>query len=40
MHFYTEQTSYEKTSLSDLQGALENFKHILLYLHPFPGSDG
>ena len=39
MHFYTEQTSYEKTSLSDLQGAWENFKHTLLCLHPFPYSD-
>ena len=39
MHFYTEQTSYKKTSLSDLQGAWENFKHTLLCLHPFSGSD-
>lgn len=39
MAFYTEQSSYEKTSLSDLQGAWENFKHTLLCLHPFLSSD-
>lgn len=39
MHFYTEQASYKKISLSDFQGAWESFKHTILCLHPFPGSD-
>ena len=37
--FYTEQSGYVKTSLSDLQGAWENFKSVLLEQHPFEGSE-
>ncbi len=37
--FYTEQQVYEKTSLSELQGAWENFKTTLLKQHPFDNSD-
>lgn len=40
MKFYTEQTGCEKTSLSDLQGSWENFKHTLLCMHSFPSSYG
>ena len=39
MVFYPESTHYEKTSLSDLQGAWESFRGTILSLHPFPGSD-
>jgi hypothetical protein len=37
--FYTEQQVYEKTSLSELQGAWENFKTTLLKQLPFENSD-
>lgn len=37
--FYTEEPKYIKTSLSDLQGAWENFKETLLSIHPFEDSD-
>lgn len=39
MSFYTEQSGYEKTSLSELQGAWDNFKCNLLTLHPFDESN-
>lgn len=37
--FYTEEAGYTKTSLSDLQGAWENFRETLLSMHPFENSD-
>lgn len=37
--FYTEKNSYKKTSLSDLQGAWENFRELLLGMHPFEDSN-
>ena len=37
--FYTEENGYTKTSLSDLQGAWENFRETLLSVHPFENSE-
>lgn len=38
MAFYEEPDGYEKTSLSDLQGAWENLRSAVLEYHPFPES--
>ena len=39
MSFYTEETGYEKTALSDLQGAWENLLEEVAQTGPFPKSD-
>ena len=39
MNFYEEPPGYEKTILSDLQGAWMNLRHAVAESHPFPGSD-
>ncbi len=39
MKFYKEPPGYEKTILSDLQGAWENLRQAVVENHPFPGSD-
>ena len=36
MTFYTEPPGYEKTALSDLQGAWENLRDEVVEAHPFP----
>jgi uncharacterized Zn finger protein len=36
MAFYREPTHYEKTVISDLQGAWENLRHAVVDAHPFP----
>ena len=36
MSFYTEPTGYEKTALSDLQGAWENLRQAVVDHRPFP----
>jgi len=36
MTFYTEPTGYEKTALSDLQGAWGNLRHTVVEAGPFP----
>jgi hypothetical protein len=36
MAFYTEPTHYEKTALSDLQGAWENLRAAVVEARPFP----
>jgi len=36
MAFYTEPKGYEKTALSDLQGAWGNLRHEVVEAHPFP----
>ncbi|MEI8181180.1 MAG: hypothetical protein WCG29_00610 [Desulfomonile sp.] len=37
--FYEEPAHYEKTILSDLQGAWSNLRHAVVENHPFPESD-
>jgi hypothetical protein len=39
MKFYEEPPHYEKTILSDLQGAWGNLRQAVVENHPFPGSD-
>ncbi len=39
MKFYEEPRHYEKTILSDLQGAWGNLRQAVVENHPFPGSD-
>jgi hypothetical protein len=39
MTFYEEPTHYEKTVISDLQGAWENLRHTVVQHHPFPESE-
>jgi hypothetical protein len=39
MAFHTESQGYEKTILSDLQGAWENLRADVAAAHPFPESD-
>jgi hypothetical protein len=39
MKFYEEPPHYEKTILSDLQGAWGNLRQAVVDSHPFPGSD-
>jgi hypothetical protein len=39
MSFYTEETGYKKTALSDLQGAWENLLEEVAQTGPFPESD-
>ncbi|MGO8879892.1 MAG: hypothetical protein ACLPVO_12545 [Desulfomonilaceae bacterium] len=39
MTFYEEPTHYEKTVISDLQGAWENFRLTVVEHHPFPESE-
>jgi hypothetical protein len=39
MGFRTEPQGYEKTILSDLQGAWENLRADVVAAHPFPESD-
>jgi hypothetical protein len=39
MKFYEEPTGYEKTILSDLQGAWDNLRQAVVDNHPFPSSD-
>lgn len=39
MKFYEEPPHYEKTILSDLQGAWGNLRQAVAESHPFPGSD-
>lgn len=36
MSFQEELTGYEKTALSDLQGAWENLRSTVVEQHPFP----
>ena len=36
MAFYTEPTQYQKTALSDLQGAWENLRDAVVENRPFP----
>ena len=36
MAFYTEPTHYKKTALSDLQGAWENLRDVVVEARPFP----
>jgi hypothetical protein len=38
MKFYEEPPGYEKTILSDLQGAWENLRQAVAVNHPFPNS--
>jgi hypothetical protein len=39
MKFYEEPPLYQKTILSDLQGAWVNLRQTVVENHPFPGSD-
>jgi hypothetical protein len=39
MKFYEEPPLYQKTILSDLQGAWGNLRQAVVENHPFPGSD-
>ncbi|NQT60536.1 MAG: hypothetical protein HQ557_16285 [Bacteroidetes bacterium] len=39
MSFYTEPTGYEKTALSDLQGAWGNLRNEVVKSFDFPDSD-
>lgn len=39
MSFKTEPTGYEKTALSDLQGAWENLRNAVVEVFGFPNSD-
>ncbi len=39
MNFYKEPTHYEKTALSDLQGAWAMLREIVVEYFGFPGSD-
>lgn len=39
MKFYEEPPGYEKTILSDLQGAWGNLRQAVAESHPVPGSD-
>lgn len=39
MKFYEGPPHYEKTILSDLQGAWSNLRQAVAERHPFPGSD-
>ncbi len=39
MRFYEEATHYEKTIISDLQGAWENLRGAVADNHPFPESE-
>jgi len=39
MKFYEEPPHYEKTILSDLQGAWSNLRQAVVESHPFSGSD-
>ncbi len=39
MKFYEESAHYEKTILSDLQGAWGNLRQAVVENHPFPESD-
>ena len=39
MKFYEEPPLYQKTILSDLQGAWSNLRQAVVENHPFPGSD-
>jgi hypothetical protein len=34
--FYIEPTHYEKTALSDLQGAWKNLREVVVESQPFP----
>jgi hypothetical protein len=36
MTFYEEPSYYEKTAISDLQGAWENLRGAVVEAHPFP----
>ena len=38
MPFYKEPTGYSKTALSDLQGAWQLLRTVVLKVHPFPES--
>lgn len=39
MTFYEEPAHYEKTVISDLQGAWENLRQTVVEHHPFPESE-
>ena len=39
MTFYEEPTRYEKTIITDLQGAWENLRLTVVEHHPFPESE-
>ena len=39
MGFHTEPDGYERTALSDLQGAWENLREAVVKAHPFLNSD-
>ena len=39
MTFYEEPNHYEKTIISDLQGAWENLRRAVVEQYPFPESD-
>jgi hypothetical protein len=39
MKFHEEPPHYEKTILSDLQGAWSNLRQAVVENHPFPGSE-
>ena len=39
MTFYEEPTHYEKTIISELQGAWENLRGTVVENHPFPESE-
>jgi hypothetical protein len=39
MKFYEEPPLYQKTILSDLQGAWSNLRQAVVENYPFPGSD-
>ncbi|MCX5873338.1 MAG: hypothetical protein NTY51_08915 [Deltaproteobacteria bacterium] len=39
MTFYEEPAHYEKTVISDLQGAWENLRRTVVENHPFPESE-
>jgi len=39
MTFYEEPTGYEKTALSDLQGAWQNLRQEVVDAWPFPECD-
>ena len=39
MKFHEEPYHYEKTIISDLQGAWDNLRSAVAYTHPFPESE-
>ena len=39
MNFYQEPSGYQKTILSDLQGAWENLRNAVIEEHPFKDSE-